>query len=298
MQVNAVIPRKAVRAAAPPRIMGMPVGVFISKVVILAILTVGACVVMLPLAWMISTSLKPAGQVAAYPIIWIPKPILWENYPKALTFIPFFKYTLNTLKIVFWTTLGVLLSCSLVAYGFARFRAPGLDVLFLVLLSTIMLPSQVTLIPVFILFSKMGWIDTLKPLIIPAFFGNAYDIFLLRQFFMTIPLEMDDAARIDGCGPFGIYWRIILPLSKPAVATVAIFHFMWAWNDFFNPLIYLHHRDNWTLALGLSSFRQLYETRVNLLMAASFVAVLPCILLFFFAQRLFIQGIVVSGVKG
>lgn len=298
MQVNAAIPRRAVRQAAPTRIMGMPVATFISKVVILTILTIGACVVMLPLVWMISTSLKPIGQVAVYPIIWIPKPILWENYPKALTYIPFFKYTLNTIKVVFWTTLGVLISCSLVAYGFARFRAPGLDVLFLVLLSTIMLPSQVTLIPVFILFSKMGWVDTLKPLIIPSFFGNAYDIFLLRQFFMTIPLEMDDAARIDGCGPFGIYWRIILPLSKPAVATVAIFHFMWAWNDFFNPLIYLHHRDNWTLALGLSSFRQLYETRVNLLMAASFVAVLPCILLFFFAQRLFIQGIVVSGVKG
>ncbi len=298
MQANTAVPQRVVQQRTSPCVLGMPIGVFIGKVVTLIILTLGACVVMLPIAWMISTSLKPLGQVAVYPIIWIPKPILWENYPEALTFIPFFHYTMNTLKVVFWTTLGVLLSCSFIAYGFARFRAPGLNVLFLILLSTIMLPSQVTLIPTFILFSKIGWVDTLKPIIVPSFFGNPYDIFLLRQFFMTIPLEMDDAARIDGCSPFSIYWRIILPLSKPALATVAIFHFMWAWNDFFNPLIYLHHRDNWTLALGLQGFRQLYSTKVNLLMAASLVAVLPCVILFFFAQRLFIQGIVISGIKG
>jgi len=278
--------------------LGIPISKLISKIVILLILSVGAVVVMLPLAWMISTSLKTMGQVPVFPPIWIPDPILWKNYPEALTFIPFGQYTLNSLKVVLFSGAGVLISCSLVAYGFARFRAPGLDILFLVLLSTIMLPPQVTLIPVYLLFDRLGWIDTLKPLIVPAFFGNAYDVFLLRQFFMTIPLEMDDAARIDGCGPLGILWRIILPLSKPAIATVTIFHFMWAWNDFFGPLIYLHHRENWTLALGLQGFRQLYSTKVNLLMAASFVAVLPCIVLFFFAQRLFIQGVVITGVKG
>jgi ABC-type glycerol-3-phosphate transport system permease component len=276
----------------------MPPALAFSKLVIVLILTLGACLVMLPLAWMISTSLKPTGQVALFPPVWIPKPILWKNYPEALTFIPFAAYTFNTLKVVVWTTVGVLISCSLVAYGFARFRAPGLNVLFTVLLSTMMLPSQVTLIPVFLLFTQLKWVDSLRPLIIPSFFGNPYDIFLLRQFFMSIPLEMDDAARIDGCGPFGIFWRIILPLSRPALATVTIFHFMYAWNDFFSPLIYLHNRENWTLALGLSGFRQLYSTKVNLLMAASFVAVIPCILLFFFAQRLFIQGIVITGVKG
>ncbi|MEN6478805.1 MAG: carbohydrate ABC transporter permease, partial [Anaerolineales bacterium] len=248
--------------------------------------------------WMLSTSLKTMGQVAVYPIQWIPDPVMWSNYPKALTTIDFGLYTWNTVQVTFLGIVGVLFSCSLAAYGFSRFRAPGLDVLFLVLLSTIMLPSQVTMIPVYIMFSKIGWVDTLKPLIIPTFFGNAYDIFLLRQFFMTIPLEMDDAARIDGCNPLQIFWYILVPMAKPALGTVAIFHFMYAWNDFFGPLIYLHHREHWTLALGLQGFRQVYNTQTNLLMAASFVTALPCILLFFFAQRQFIQGVVISGIKG
>ena len=193
---------------------------------------------------------------------------------------------------------GTLLSSSIVAYGFARFRAPGLNVLFLLLLSTMMLPRQVTLIPVYLLFSRLGWVDTLKPLIVPAFFANAYDVFLLRQFFMTIPLEMDEAARIDGAGTFTIFFRILLPLSLPALAAVAIFHFMWAWNDFFDPLIYLQHAEKYTLALGLQFFNALHAQNTHLLMAASVVTVLPCVLLFFFAQRTFIQGIVISGVKG
>jgi len=222
----------------------------------------------------------------------------WENYVEALTAVPFGTYALNTAKVVFGSMIGMLISTSLVAYGFSRFRAPGLSVLFLLLLSTTMLPNQVTLIPTYILFSKLGWIDTLKPLIIPSFFAGAYDVFLLRQYFMTIPLELDDAAKIDGCGTMGILFRILLPLAKPAIATLAIFHFMWAYNDFFNPLIYLHHQSNYTIALGLQSFNAFRATRYDLLMAASLVTVLPCILLFFFAQRIFIQGIVFSGVKG
>ncbi len=222
----------------------------------------------------------------------------WENYVEALTVVPFGTYALNTAKVVFGSMLGMLISTSLVAYGFSRFRAPGLGFLFLVLLSTTMLPHQVTLIPTYILFSKLGWVDTLKPLIIPSFFAGAYDVFLLRQYFMTIPLELDDAAKIDGCGALGILFRILLPLAKPAIATLAIFHFMWAYNDFFNPLIYLHHQSNYTIALGLQSFNAFRATRYDLLMAASLVTVLPCILLFFFAQRIFIQGIVFSGVKG
>ena len=222
----------------------------------------------------------------------------WENYVEAMTAVPFHRYAINTMIVVFGSMAGMLISSTLVAYGFSRFRAPGLDVLFLILLSTTMLPTQVTLIPTFILFSRLGWIDTLKPLIIPSFFAGAYDVFLLRQYFLTIPLELDDAARIDGCGVMGIFFRILLPLAKPAVATIAIFHFMWAYNDFFAPLIYLNHQENFTIALGLQSFNAFRATRYDLLMAASLVTVLPCILLFFFAQRIFIQGIVTTGVKG
>ena len=222
----------------------------------------------------------------------------WENYIEAMIAVPFHTYAVNTIIVVFGSMAGMLISTTLVAYGFSRFRAPGLGVLFLILLSTTMLPSQVTLIPTYILFSKLGWIDTLKPLIVPSFFAGAYDVFLLRQYFMTIPLEMDDAAKIDGCGTMGILFRILLPLAKPAIATLCIFHFMWAYNDFFTPLIYLQHQQNFTIALGLQSFNAFRARRYDLLMAASLVTVLPCILLFFFAQRIFIQGIVFTGVKG
>ncbi len=222
----------------------------------------------------------------------------WENYVEAMTAVPFGLYVRNTAVVVFGSMAGMLVSTTLVAYGFSRFRAPGLSALFLLLLSTTMLPSQVTLIPTYVIFSKIGWIDTLKPLIIPSFFAGAYDVFLLRQYFLTIPLELDDAAKIDGCGVMGILFRILVPLAKPAIATLAVFHFMWAYNDFFTPLIYLHHQRNFTIALGLQSFNAFRARNYDLLMAASLVTVLPCILLFFFAQRIFIQGIVVSGVKG
>jgi multiple sugar transport system permease protein len=222
----------------------------------------------------------------------------WDNYVKAMTTVPFHVYAKNTAIVVFGSMAGMLISSSLVAYGFSRFRAPGLNVLFLLLLSTTMLPNQVRLIPTYIVFSKLGWIDTLKPLIIPSFFAGAHDVFLLRQYFMTIPLELDDAARIDGCGVMGIFFRILLPLAKPAIATLAIFHFMWAYNNFFGPLLYLHHRRNFTIALGLQSFTAFRSENPELLMAASLVTVLPCILLFFFTQRIFIQGVVITGVKG
>jgi len=222
----------------------------------------------------------------------------WENFGQALTQLPFGTFALNTLRLVFFGTIGTVFSCCIVAYGFARFRARGLNLLFLVLLSTLMLPGQVTLIPTFVLFQKLGWYDTLLPLIVPSFFANAYDVFLLRQYMMTIPLELDDAARIDGCGPLGIFWNIIMPQIMPAVGTVAIFTSLYIWNDFFGPLIFLRSKENWTIALGLQSFNALYSRQTQLLMAASTVMMLPCVLIFFFAQRLFIQGIVVSGVKG
>jgi ABC-type glycerol-3-phosphate transport system permease component len=224
--------------------------------------------------------------------------IHWENYPIGLTMVPFARYLWNTLIIVITTTIGVLLSCTLVAYGFSRFRAKYINILFLVLLSTIMLPSQVTLIPTFVLFNKIGWYDTYLPLIVPAFFANAWDVFLLRQFFMTVPLEMDEAARIDGANPLQVLLYILVPQCWPAIATVSIFHFLWAWNDFFGPLIYIQSQEKWTLALGLQSFSALYSQQITYLMAASTVTMLPCLILFFVAQKLFIQGVVLSGVKG
>ena len=222
----------------------------------------------------------------------------WENFILAVTKVPFAHYLVNTLTIVLFGTIGTVISCILVAYGFARFRAPGLNILFLILLSTVMLPPQVTLIPAFILFKKLGWYDTLLPLIIPAFFANAWDVFLLRQFFMTLPTELDDAARIDGAGPFGILWHVIIPQSYPVIATVTIFSILYAWNDFYAPLIYLQSQEHWTIALGLQSFNAIYTKQANLLMAASLLMIIPPILLFFFAQKLFIQGVVISGIKG
>lgn len=223
--------------------------------------------------------------------------IHWENYPESLTSVPFNKYVMNTLFITFVSMAGMLFSCTLVAYGFSRFRARWLNVLFLVLLSTIMLPGQVRLIPMYIFFQKIGWVDTFLPLLVPAFFANAYDVFLLRQFIMTIPLEMDDAARIDGANPFQILLYVILPQARPAIIAVSIFHFLWAWNDFYDPLIYLHSRDKWTVAVGLQTFDALYTVNTHLIMAASLVMIIPPIVLFFLAQKVFTQGVVFSGIK-
>jgi len=204
----------------------------------------------------------------------------------------------NTLLVTFLGMAGMLFSCSLVAYGFSRFRAPWLNVLFILLLSTIMLPSQVRLLPTYVLFNKLGWVDTLLPLIIPQFFANAYDVFLLRQFFMTIPLELDDAAKIDGASPLQVLMFIILPQGRPALIAVAIFHFLYAWNDFYEPLIYLHSPEHWTLAVGLQTFNALYAVNTNYIMAASAVMILPPIILYFLAQRIFTQGVVFTGIKG
>ena len=224
--------------------------------------------------------------------------IHWENYPEAVTAMPFWRYLGNTLIVTFVGMFGMLFSSSLVAYGFSRFRARWLNVLFLLLLSTIMLPSQVRLIPVYILFNKLGWVNTLLPLIIPQFFANAYDVFLLRQFFMTIPLELDDAAKIDGANPLQVLMYIILPQARPALVSVGIFHFLYAWNDFYEPLIFLHTRENWTLAVGLQTFDAIYTINTHLIMAVSVLMIVPPILLFFFSQKIFTQGVVFSGIKG
>ena len=236
--------------------------------------------------------------VFLYPPEWIPNPVIWSNYPRALTVIPFFTFLRNTLTVTGFSLIGTLLSASLAAYSFARLRWPGRDALFLVVLTTLMIPYQVTLIPRFIIFRQLGWLDTLLPLIVPWFFGGGpFNIFLLWQFFMTIPPELDDAARIDGCGFFGIYAQILLPLAKSALAAVSIFTVQARWNEFLLPLIFIHRRENFTLALGLRLFREMYYVDWTGLMAASAVVMLPVLLTFFFAQRYFIQGVVFTGVK-
>lgn len=255
--------------------------------------------ILIPVFWMLSTALKENSEVFLWPPRWLPKKPHWENFVESVTFLPFGRYLMNTAVITFSAVIGQLLSSPLVAYAFARLRARGKGALFTLVLATMMLPWQVTMIPLFLLYKTFGWVDTYVPLILPNFFGGAFYIFLLRQFFLTIPPELGDAAKIDGCGYFGTYTKIFLPLSKPGLATIAIFTFMSNWNDFMGPLIYLNSNEKWTLTIGLSRFTGMYGmTAWNLLMAASLVTLLPCVLLFFFAQRYFIQGIVMTGVKG
>jgi len=252
----------------------------------------------IPFFWLVTSSLKPNDQLFRLPPVWIPHPFVWANYPAALTYIPYFHYLQNTLYIVAFNVVATLISCSLVAYGFSRIRWPGRDALFMVLIATMILPYTVTMIPQFIIFKTLGWIDTFGPLTWPAFFGTPFFIFLLRQFFTGISSELSDAAKIDGCSEFGIYSRIILPLAKPALAAVGLFSFLWSWNDFLGPLIYLKNRDNYTIALGLYGFLSHRRSEWALLMAAATVTVLPVVIVFFFAQRTFIQGITMTGIKG
>jgi multiple sugar transport system permease protein len=262
------------------------------------LLCLAALVFLLPLFWMLSSSLKPEWQVLATPPVWIPNPPRWANYPEALTYLPFGRYALNTLIISLGAIVGHLLSCTIVAYGFARLSAPGKGFFFALLLSTLMLPYPVTMVPLFALFNQLGWIDTFLPLIVPAFFGNAFYIFLLRQFFLTLPPELEDAAHIDGANTLQILRYVILPISTPALATVVIFTFQASWNDFLQPLIFLQDQSRYTLTLGLNFFRGSFQVRWSYLMAASLVVVLPVVLVFFLAQRLFIEGIAMTGIKG
>lgn len=256
-----------------------------------------ALLFLIPFLWMISSSLKPNYQIFETPPRWIPNPPAWGNYREALTILPFDRYVLNTAIISLLTILGHLLSCTLIAYAFARLRAPGRNALFVVVLATMMLPYPVTMTPLYVLFNRLGWINTFLPLTAPAFFGSAFYIFLLRQFFLTIPADFEDAATVDGANLLQILWRIILPLSTPALATVAIFTFQAAWNDFLAPLIYLQRPDLYTVTLGLQFFRSTFTTNWAYLMAASLATSLPVILVFFAAQRYFVEGITLSGIK-
>jgi multiple sugar transport system permease protein len=269
---------------------------------LLALLVAGAALMLSPFLWMLLVSLRPAGAGLFdanpwSPGQWLSSPPQWSNYRRALSLQPFAVYAWNTVVITALGILGEVASSSLVAYGFARFRFAGRRPLFILVLATMMLPAQVTMVPTFILFRAFHWIDTLKPLIVPAFFGSAFSIFLCRQYIMTLPVALDEAAVMDGASRFQIYWRILLPLSKPVLATVAVFSFLARWNDFMGPLIYVSSQRNFTLALGLASFQGEYSTDWNLMMAASLVVMSPCIVLFFLAQRVFVRGVVMSGIR-
>ncbi|MBM4045623.1 MAG: carbohydrate ABC transporter permease [Planctomycetes bacterium] len=250
-----------------------------------------------PFAWVALCSLKGKGQIYLPPPNWLPDPVVWANYKEIFTRLPFALFFKNSFLICILATLGQLASSSLVAFGFARVRFAGREPLFLLLLATMMIPYQVTMIPVYLLFREIGWVDSFLPLIVPQFFGGAFNIFLLRQFFRTIPYDLDEAAFIDGCGKFGVYWRIILPLSKPALTVVAIFTFLWHWQDLIGPLIYLDSLSKRTVALGLAYFRNPYEIGMHLIMAASVVALVPVVVLFVVGQKHILEGISLTGVQ-
>jgi multiple sugar transport system permease protein len=261
------------------------------------ILVLVSIVFLAPIFWMLSSSLKPVYQIFAVPPVWWPNPPRWENYKEALTALPFGRFAINTLIIAIGTVIGHLISCSVVAYGFARLEAPGKDFLFILLLSTLMLPYPVTMVPLYIIFSHIGWVNSFLPLIVPTFFGNAFYIFLLRQSFKQVPAELEDAAHMDGANFLQVLRYVVLPISTPALATVAIFSFQAAWNDFLAPLIFLHDQSKYTLQLGLSFFRGSYTVNWAYIMATSLVITLPVIVIYFLFQKAFIEGIGYTGTK-
>ena len=253
---------------------------------------------LLPLLWMASTAFKPADMIYASPPRWIPDPLTLENFQEAWKLLDFPRFIANSLLVTGLTMLGTMASSSLVGYAFATLPGRGKNILFGILLATIMVPASVTLIPVFILFSKLGWVNSYLPLVLPHFFANAFYVFLFRQFFQSLPPELFESAELDGCNPLTAYWHIALPLSRPALAVVGVFAFIGAWNDFLGPLIYLSTNDKFTLSLGLSLFQGLYYTQLQYLMPMSLVALLPVLVIYFAAQRYFVQGIVTTGLNG
>ena len=252
----------------------------------------------LPLLWMLSTAFKPTRLIYTSPPQWIPNPISIDNFTGALRLIDFPRYLANTTVITLLAMIGTVFSSSLVGYAFAILPARGKNILFALLLATIMVPSTATLIPMFIGFSQLGWIDTYLPLILPHFFANAFYVFLFRQFYRTISGELFESAELDGCNPFSAYWRIALPLSRPAVTAVGVFAFIATWNDFLGPLVYINTQSKFTVSLGLALFQGTYYSQLHYLMPLSLIAVLPILLIFIGAQRFLIQWIIVTGIKG
>jgi multiple sugar transport system permease protein len=270
----------------------------IRQIGLIALVLPGALLFLTPWVWMILTAGKEAKLIWQIPPVWIPPVYRWQNFIEAWQKGAFATFSMNTTFISILNVVAVVLSCSIAAYAFARINFPGRNALFILVLSTMMLPAQVTLIPLFMIFSKLGWVNTFKPLVVPLFFGDAFSIFLLRQFLMTLPRELDEAALIDGCSRFGVFLRILLPQIMPALIVVAIYQFTYSWNDFFAPLIYLNSPERFTITLGLTRFMGRTQTDIQYLMAMTVVSTLVPIIIFFFTQRIFLQGIVITGVKG
>ncbi|MBM7565857.1 carbohydrate ABC transporter permease [Paenibacillus sacheonensis] len=255
-----------------------------------------ACLI--PFIWMISTSLKTKAGMWEFPPRWIPSPPLWHNYYDAFKLAPFGTYITNTLTLEVLTIAGQVISCTLIAYGFSRFRFRGRDALFFLMLATMLIPEQVMMIPTFLFYSKLGWVDTYLPLVVPAFFGNAFYVFLMRQFLLTIPKDLDEAAKIDGANEFQILWKVLVPILRPSLTIIVVYTFTGVYNDFLSPLIYLNSPEKFTLAIGLANFVSSRSTEWNLLMAASTVILLPLLLIYYMAQKNLIGGIASLGIKG
>ncbi len=269
----------------------------IARGVLYCVLIAGGITMLVPFFWMVSTSLKDLPDVFKWPPQWIPPQPMWENYLIVFKRVPFARYFLNTVLVSTCRTLGIVLTSSLAGYAFARLRFPGRDALFLLYLGTMMIPGQVTMIPSFILMRILHWIDTFYALIVPGLF-SAFGTFLMRQFFLTIPVSLMEAATIDGCNPLGVFRRIALPLARPALATLTIFTFMGAWNDFMWPLIVTHSPNMRVINVGISAFQDLYMTEWTYMMAAAVMALIPVLAVYFTAQRYFVQGIALTGIKG
>ncbi len=270
----------------------------IKRTIAYTIVIIMAVAYIFPLYWLIVTALKTDVEIFQQPPPIFPPNPQWQNFGASTTYIPFWRYMWNTIAISGLTVLGTVLSCTFIAYGFARIQWPGRNIIFLIYLSTIMLPSQVTLIPLYLIFRDLGWVGTFLPLVVPHFFGSALYVFLLRQFLLTIPQELSDAARIDGANELGILWHVMIPLMRPALAVVALFTFVQTYRDFLGPLIYLQNQQDWTISLGLKLFQNMYGAQWQLMMAASTLAMLPTIVLFFFTQKTFVRGIALTGLKG
>ncbi len=269
------------------------------QVIIYVILSALALIMALPFFWMLSTAMKQPGTAYAYPPQLIPYSLTLSNFEAVFRLIPFTMFLRNSIVVTGLALTGEVLSASFVAYGFSRFRFPGRNMLFVLVLATMMIPYPVTIIPAFILFKALGWVNTFLPLVVPAFLGPPFSVFLFRQFFLTINRELFDAAKIDGATEFRIYWQIVLPLSRPALATVAVFSFVFNWNDFMGPLVYLSDQEAYTLALGINFLRAArgQSTDIVIQMAGTTLFLLPCVVFFFLAQRYFVRGIVTTGLR-
>jgi ABC-type glycerol-3-phosphate transport system permease component len=271
---------------------------WIKYVIVYTVMTVIALVFMIPLLWMFTTSLKARAEIFAWPPTWLPETPRWENYATAFQAYPLARFMLNSTILVILNIIGELISVPLIAFAFARLNFPGKKILFVLMLSTMMIPWQIKLIPLYSMYSRLGMIDTYYPLVLPAFFGNAFFIFMMTQFMRTIPRDLDEAARIDGAGTWTILYRIILPLCRPALTVIIVFTFLWVWNDFIQPLIYLNNFNSYPISVGLAFFQGRYSVEWNLFMAATLVSILPVLVLYFFAQRHLIGGISTLGLKG